>query len=89
MAANTLEVKQHAHELLEQLGPGQLAAVVNLLEVMIHAEDEELTEEDRRAIVQKTALRILQALHRYAETGEGRVKLSSKLAPNPEADSRS
>jgi mRNA-degrading endonuclease RelE of RelBE toxin-antitoxin system len=27
-----------------------------------------------RAIEQKTALRILQALHRYAETGEGRVK---------------
>jgi mRNA-degrading endonuclease RelE of RelBE toxin-antitoxin system len=25
-------------------------------------------------IEQKTALRILQALHRYAETGEGRVK---------------
>jgi hypothetical protein len=49
MAANTLEVKQHAHDLLEQLGPGQLAAVVNLLEVMIH-EDDELTEEDRRAV---------------------------------------
>jgi mRNA-degrading endonuclease RelE of RelBE toxin-antitoxin system len=27
-----------------------------------------------RTIEQKTALRILQALHRYAETGEGRVK---------------
>jgi hypothetical protein len=50
MAANTLEVKQHAHELLEQLGPGQLAAVVNLLEVMIHEHDEELTVEDRRAV---------------------------------------
>jgi hypothetical protein len=27
--------KQHAHHLLEQLGPGQLAAVVQLLETMI------------------------------------------------------
>ncbi len=41
--------KQHAHELLEQLGPGQLAAVIHLLEVMIDDEDE-LTEEDRQAI---------------------------------------
>ena len=48
MAANTLEAK--AHELLGHLGPGQLAAVVHLLEVMIDDEDEELTEEDRCAI---------------------------------------
>lgn len=47
MAANT---KQHAHKLLEQLGPGQLAAVVHLLEVMIEDEEDELTEEDRQAI---------------------------------------
>jgi hypothetical protein len=42
--------KQHAHELLEQLGPGPLAAVVHLLEVMIEAEEDELSEEDRDAI---------------------------------------
>ena len=41
--------KQHAHELLDRLGPGQIAAVVHLLEVMIQDEDE-LTEEDRRAV---------------------------------------
>ena len=41
---------QHAHHLLDQLGPGQLAAVVKLLEVMIRDEDDELTEEDRRAL---------------------------------------
>jgi hypothetical protein len=35
MAANTPEAKQHAHQLLDQLGPGQLAAVVHLLETMI------------------------------------------------------
>ena len=31
--------KQHAVELLERLGPGQLAAVVHLLEAMVSAED--------------------------------------------------
>ena len=47
MAADT---KQHAHALLDQLGPGKLAAVVHLLEVMIDDEEDELTEEDRQAI---------------------------------------
>ncbi len=46
--ANTLETK--AHELLGHLDPGQLAAVVHLLEVMLEDEDDELTEEDRQAI---------------------------------------
>lgn len=46
---NKLETR--AHELLDQLDSGKLAAVVQLLEVMIHNGDEdELTEEDRRAI---------------------------------------
>jgi hypothetical protein len=40
--------KQHAHELLERLAPGQIAAVVHLLEVMIH--DDELNEEERHAV---------------------------------------
>ncbi len=49
MAVDALEAK--AHELLGQLGPGKLAAVVHLLEVMINDDDkEELTEEDRRAL---------------------------------------
>lgn len=48
-SATGIDTKQHAHELLDQLGPGQLAAVVQLLEVMIQEEDE-LTEEDRRTI---------------------------------------
>jgi len=34
MAASTLEAK--AHELVGQLGPSKLAAVVQLMEVMIH-----------------------------------------------------
>ena len=41
MAVDTLF---KAHELLGQLNPGKLAAVVQLLEVMVHDEDEE--EED-------------------------------------------
>jgi hypothetical protein len=48
MAADTLQAK--AHELLGQFGPGQLAAVVHLLEVMLDDEDDQLTDEDRQAI---------------------------------------
>jgi len=48
MAADTLEAK--AHELLGQLQPGQLAAVVQLLEVIVRDDEDELTDEDRRAI---------------------------------------
>jgi hypothetical protein len=40
---------QHAHDLLDRLGPGQLAAVVHLLETMVEPDDE-LSEEDRRAV---------------------------------------
>jgi hypothetical protein len=39
MAVETLEAK--AHELIGQLNPGKLAAVVHLLEVMVDDEDEE------------------------------------------------
>jgi hypothetical protein len=43
--------RQQAHKLLDQLGPAQFNAIVKLLEVMIGDEDdEELTEEDRRAV---------------------------------------
>lgn len=51
MAVSTLESK--AHELIGHLGPGKLAAVVHLLEVMVEREDmaedeESVTEEDLR-----------------------------------------
>jgi hypothetical protein len=49
MAADSPDTRQHAHQLLDQLGPGQIAAVVHLLEVMVHEEDD-LSEEDRRAV---------------------------------------
>jgi len=52
--------KQHAHQLLDQLDPSQLEAVVRLLEVMTDPEaasirnapidDEPVTEEEERAV---------------------------------------
>ena len=50
MPVNTPEAKQHAHELIEQLGPDQIAAVLQLLELMVDPADEPLTEEDRQAV---------------------------------------
>ena len=44
--------RQHAHELLDRLGPSQIAAVVHLLEVIAHEDDDELTEDDRRAVAE-------------------------------------
>lgn len=50
--------KQHAHQLLDQLGPGQLDAVVHLLETMVtpvEARDEDgdtLSPAERIAIAQ-------------------------------------
>ena len=49
MAVEASGLEAKAHELLGQLGPGKLAAVVQLLEVMIHDDHEEpVTDEDRR-----------------------------------------
>ncbi len=44
--------KEHAHQLLDQLAPGQFAAVLQLLEVMVDCAigEEPLTAEDRRAV---------------------------------------
>ena len=50
MATDTLEVKEHAHKLIDQLGPSQIEAVVRLLEVIVRHDEDELTEEDRRAV---------------------------------------
>jgi hypothetical protein len=49
MAVEVSGLEAKAHELLGQLGPAKLAAVVQLLEVMIHDDDDEsVTGEDRR-----------------------------------------
>ena len=52
MAANTTEAKQHAHHLLDQLGPNQFAAVVHLLESMVSSEEDgdTLSKAERKAI---------------------------------------
>ena len=42
------DMRAHVHELIDHLPPSQLAAIETLLESMIG--DEELTEEDRRAL---------------------------------------
>ena len=42
--------KQQAYALIDQLGPGQLAALVQLLETMVYDEEEELTGADRQAV---------------------------------------
>jgi hypothetical protein len=45
---------QHAHRLLDQLGPGQLAAVVHLLETMVSPEEEgdTLSDAERKAVAE-------------------------------------
>ena len=46
--------KQHAHQLLDQLGPGQLAAVVQLLETMISPDEDgdTLSNAERKAVAE-------------------------------------
>jgi hypothetical protein len=46
--------KQHAHELLDQLGPTQLAAVVHLLETMVSPEEDldTLSASERKAVAE-------------------------------------
>jgi hypothetical protein len=42
--------KRHAYQLLDRLGPSQFQAVVKLLEAIVHGQEDELTDEDRRVI---------------------------------------
>lgn len=46
--------KQHAHHLLDRLGPGQFAAVVHLLEAMVSPEGEgdTLSDAERKAVAE-------------------------------------
>lgn len=51
MALDLQQEREQAHALLDLLAPAKLGAVRSLLEVMVDdEEDEELTEEDRRAL---------------------------------------
>ena len=55
--------KQHVVELLDRLEPSQVAAVVQLLEVMIREDGDEVTEQDRQAIA--------ASLEYFRKGGEG------------------
>jgi hypothetical protein len=68
MVVNTLESK--AHELIGQLAPNKLAAVVQLLEVMIE-DDEPVTDEDRR--------RFHEGQARFAENGNKGIPMEEVL----------
>ena len=50
MALDLQQERQHAHALLDQLTPAKLGVVRSLLEVMLDDDEDELTEEDRRAL---------------------------------------
>jgi len=45
---------QHAHHLLDQLGPGQLAAVVHVMETMVSLEEDRdtLSPAERKAVAE-------------------------------------
>jgi hypothetical protein len=45
---------QHAHHLLDQLGPGQLAAVVHIMETMVSPEEDRdtLSNAERKAVTE-------------------------------------
>ena len=46
------DTRQHVHELIDRLPPGQLAAVAGLLEAMLHSGNEEISEEEERAVAE-------------------------------------
>ena len=54
MAANVSEAKQHAHHLLDQLGPVQLDAVVHLLESLVspNEDGDTLSTAERKAVAE-------------------------------------
>jgi hypothetical protein len=59
MTASPLENK--AHQLLGQLKPGKLAAVVHLLEVMVHDEDDHIDDADGDTLSPAEAKAIAEA----------------------------
>jgi hypothetical protein len=74
--------KQHAHQLLDQLDPGQLAAIGHLLEVMLDPvaravaaappDDEAVTEDDLR--------RFREAKAWFAERGGKGISMDEVMA---------
>ena len=75
MTAN-VEAQRHAHRMLNQIGSGQVEAVVKLLEITLHSDDEALTEEDGPAVAASREC--------FRLNPEGGVP-SSGWSPNPAA----
>ncbi|HWZ31949.1 MAG TPA: hypothetical protein VNX18_11470 [Bryobacteraceae bacterium] len=48
MPSDIAQEKQQVHELIDRLAPSQVIAVRGFLEAMIAADDEPVTDEDRR-----------------------------------------
>jgi len=56
MSTETLSLEAKAHELIGQLRPGRLAAVVHVMEAMLDEDDEgELTEVTRQRLLESKA----------------------------------
>lgn len=47
-----MRLNEHAHELIDRLPAAQLAAVIHLLETIVSADDDSLSESDRKAIAE-------------------------------------
>ena len=62
MALASRDTKQHAHELIDRMAPGQVSAVVGLIETMLDPvsraianapfDDEEVTAEEERSLAE-------------------------------------
>ena len=46
------EAKQHVHKLVERLGPDQIAAVLQLLEVMVDPEEDQLSKDEIKTVAE-------------------------------------
>jgi hypothetical protein len=90
MATTTANPKQLAHELIERMTPGQVSAVVGLLEVMldpaqpalvrIPLEDEEISEEEERAVAASKAW-----LAEHPGEGTSHEELMAEFGLSPES----
>jgi hypothetical protein len=50
------DTRERVHELVDLLPPEHLSAAAGALEAMLHADDEPVTDEDRRRIAEAQAL---------------------------------
>ena len=72
MATAAPNPKQHAHELIDRMAPGQVSAVVSLLEIMLDPvaraianapyDDEPVSEEEARDIAEARASQVMGEL---------------------------